>query len=124
MERARAAVVVVGVLLPYLARLPRGWDWVQQYQSAGLPAQLFLGAFNAVAWGAVLAATWLYRRPATVLFPAVPCFGMLGWAHHGLDLRADAQMGIALVFLPFYALVPAGLGALVGFLFEHVRRAR
>jgi hypothetical protein len=122
MKTARVAVVVVGVLLPYLARLPRGREWLMQYLDAGLAAQFFLGGFNAVAWGAVLATTWLYHRPATVLFPAIPGFGLLAWAHWDLDLRADAQMGIALVFLPIYALVPAGIGALLGCLVERAGR--
>lgn len=49
LRNARIIVVVVGVLLPYAARLPRGAEWLHQYTDVGLGGWLFLGAFNAIA---------------------------------------------------------------------------
>lgn len=124
MMRARWLVVLVGTALPYLARLPGGIDWLRQYTDAGLGGALFLGGFNAIAWGAILAASVLYRHAAAVLAPAVAGFGFLAWAHATLDLAADAQAAIALVFLPLYALLPIAIGAAVGYAIDRHLRAR
>ena len=40
-------VVILGVFLPYIARLPRGMEWVEQYIQGGFIGVLFLSAFNA-----------------------------------------------------------------------------
>lgn len=122
MLRARLLVAIAGILLPYLARLPRGLDFLRQYTDAGLEANLSLGAFNAVAWGALIAVSFLFRRPATLLIPCLPGFGFLAWGHFNLDLAADAQAGVALVFLPLYALAPIAVGAVLGYAWD--RRSR
>lgn len=122
MGRARWMVVLVGILLPYLARLPHGLEWLQQYTGLGLAGWLFLGALNAIAWGAILLASLLYRRPLSLLVPAVLGFAFLAYAHHGLDLSADAQAGVALVFIPLYALVPIAVGAVIGYVVDRIAR--
>lgn len=120
---ARVLIVVIGVTLPYLARLPgipaHGIEWLTGY--FGEPVVmgvLFFGAFNAIAWGAILGCSWMYRSPWMLLFPAVPGFGILFWAHSTVDLSADAQAALALVVIPFYAVVPAVVGALIGLAYE------
>ncbi|WP_163784042.1 hypothetical protein [Myxococcus vastator] len=123
MRTARILIVVIGLLLPYAARLPRGLDWVQQYAGGGLGASLFLGVFNALAWGALLAVSFFYQRPVSLLAPALAGFGFLAWAHGSLSLAADAQSAIALVFIPLYALVPILVGAVVGALIDRRLRA-
>lgn len=122
MRKARLIVVLVGIVLPYAARLPRGIGWLQQYTDNGLGAALFLSAFNAIAWGAIVAASFLYRRPSSIWAPALPGFAFLAYAHGSLDLAADAQSALGLVFIPIYALVPIAVGAIVGYVLE--RRAR
>ncbi|MDD0844110.1 hypothetical protein [Pseudomonas sp. Gutcm_11s] len=122
MLKARLAVILFGILLPYLARLPGGLDWLGQYTQSGLGGALFLGLFNAIAWGAILLVSLLYRRPASVLAPAVPGFAFLAWAHYQLDLAADAQAALGIVFFPIYALLPILLGGAAGYLLE--RRSR
>lgn len=122
LRNARILVVLVGLVLPYAARLPRGLDWLRQYTDVGPAGWLFFGAFNAVAWLAILGATFLYRRPVSVLAPAVAGFGFLAWAHATLDLASDAQAAIALVFIPLYALVPIAVGAVVGLVLDRRRR--
>lgn len=122
MHKARWFVFLVGVLLPYIVRLPRGLEWFQQYTDAGLAGWLFLGALNAIAWGAILLASLFYQRPSSLLLPSVLGFGFLAYAHYSLDLSADAQAGVALVFIPIYALVPIAAGAIIGYIVDRIAR--
>ena len=122
MRKARIIVVLVGLLLPYAARLPRGAEWLYQYTDTGLGGWLLFGALNAIAWGAILAVSFLYRRPVSLLVPSLLGFGFLAWAHYSLDLAADAQAAIALIFIPICALAPILAGAAIGYFLE--RRSR
>jgi len=122
MRNARFILVLVGVLLPYAARLPHGIEWLQQYTDESLGGWLFFAAFNAIAWGAILAISFMYRRPASLVAPCLLGFGFLTWAHTALDLRADAQAAIALIFIPIYALVPIAVGGAIGYIVD--RRLR
>ena len=115
-------VVIVGVLLPYLVRIPRGAEWVSQYTNAGIFGFIFFGAFNAVAWGSIIVVSFLYHRVSSLLIPVTLAFGFLGYEHYTLDLRADAQSAIALVFIPFYALIFVAVGGLLGFVYDRVLR--
>jgi len=115
MTKARIVVALVGILLPYAVRLPRGLTWLHQYLDVGLGGFLFFGGFNAIAWVAILALGSLYKRPVSLLVPSLSGFGFLGWAHYSLDLAADAQAAIALVFIPIYALLPIAVGGLIGY---------
>lgn len=115
MLKARIAIALIGILLPYAARLPRGFNWVAQYLDVGLGGFVFFGGFNAIAWGAILALGFLYKRPASLLVPSLFGFAFLAWAHYSLDLAADAQAAIALVFIPIYALLPIAVGGLIGY---------
>jgi hypothetical protein len=118
MLKARIIVVLVGLLLPYAARLPRGGEWLHQYTDISLAGWLFFGAFNAIAWGAILAVSLLYRRPVSLLAPSLSGFGFLAWAHYSLDLAADAQAAIALLFIPILALAPILVGAVIGYFLD------
>jgi hypothetical protein len=121
MKLFRCLLVVFGFALPYLARLPRGAAWLQQYTHlSGLAGFLFLSAFNAIPVIAMLALTFVYRKRSSALFPAAAGFAFLGWHHAQLDLSADAQAAIALIFIPIYALAPIALGAGLGFLFDRL----
>lgn len=122
MRAARLAVVIIGIVLPYLARVPGGTTWLRQYTSGGVGALLLLEGFNAIAWGAILATTFLYRRPSSVIFPALFGFGYLAYMHATLDLGSDAQAGIALIFIPIYALLPVLVGAVIGWFYDRRRR--
>ena len=122
MRNARLIVMLAGILLPYAARLPHGIGWLQQYTDMSIGAWLFLGAFNAVAWGAIVAVSLLYKRPSSVWAPALLGFGFLAFAHYSLDLASDAQAAIALVFIPIYALVPIAIGAVIGYFMDRATR--
>ncbi len=117
-RNARLAIVLIGILLPYAARLPGGIAWLQQYTDAGLNGFLFLSAFNAIAWGALLAISFLYRHALSMAVPAVLGFGFLAWAHCTLDLNSDAQAAVGLVFIPIYALLPIVVGGVAGYLLD------
>lgn len=118
MTVARVLIVLIGASLPYLARLPGGADWLAQYTDTGVFGWLFFGAFNAIAWGALLALTARFKRPTSILPACLLGYGFLAWAHSTVDLAADAQAAIALVIIPIFALVPIAIGAGVGFLID------
>ncbi|WP_184623167.1 hypothetical protein [Xanthomonas sp. 3058] len=122
MRTARCLLVLVGVVLPYATQLPYGLDWLRQYTDTGLGGWLLLGGFNAIAWGALLAISFAYRRAIALLVPCLLGFGTLAWAHATLDLRADAQSALALIFIPLYALLPITVGGVLGYLLD--RRLR
>ena len=122
MRKARWLVFFIGMILPYIARIPRGLEWLRQYTDVGLGGWLLLGAFNAIAWGAILCASLFYRRPQSLLWPSIPGFGFLAYAHYSLDLSADAQAAVALIFIPIYALVPVFIGAVIGYIADRMAR--
>jgi len=122
MRNARIAIVLLGLVLPYMARLPRGIEWLQQYTDTSLGSWLFLGAFNAIAWVAILACSFMYLRPSSLIGPCLLGFGFLAWAHNTLDLSADAQAAIGLIFIPIYALLPIAIGGAIGYVLD--RRLR
>ncbi|WP_338117390.1 hypothetical protein [Xanthomonas cissicola] len=88
----------------------------------GLGGWLLLGGFNAIAWSALLGISFLYRRPIALLVPCLIGFGVLAWAHATVDLRADAQSALALIFIPVYALLPITLGGVLGYLLDRKLR--
>lgn len=125
MRNARLAVVLGGVLLPYAARLlPGGGGGIAPYLEQGLSAILFLEAFNAVAWGSIVACSFLYREPAALWAPTLLGFGYVGWAHYALDLSVDAQAGLGVVFIPLYALPFIAVGGVLGYLLDRRWRRR
>ena len=124
MKTLRIAITVIGILLPYAARIPRGSDWLQQYTDTSVDGFLFFGAFNAIAWGALLGASFLFRHPRPMLLPCLLGFGFLAWAHYNLDLAADAQAAIALVLIPIFAVVPIAIGVGLGWIGERLLRPK
>jgi hypothetical protein len=122
MRRARIAVVVFGVLLPFAARIPgvawKGTDWLTSYFGTGLAAILLISAFNGICWGSILLCTFTYRNARAVWFPAVLGFGLPAIAHGCLDLSSDAQAAVALVFIPVFSLPLVLGGWLVGLWFD------
>ncbi|MFN7139266.1 MAG: hypothetical protein ACK4UN_08005 [Limisphaerales bacterium] len=111
-------VAVVGILLPYLVRIPRGAAWVQQYTDVGLGGFLFFAAFNAIAWGSMVALSFLFRRVSLLLIPVLSGFGFLAWAHYSLDLGSDAQAALGLIFIPIYSLPFIAVGGLIGLVLD------
>ena len=112
-RRTRWALVLTGVLLPYVAQLGNGAGW-QVYVDSGWQGNAFLLALGAVLWLPLLGLTWLYRFPASIWWPAVLGLGFAFWAHVSVDLSADAQAGLAVVMIPLLSLVPLAIGAVMG----------
>ena len=115
MNSMRITVAVVGILLPYLVRIPGGAAWVERYTDVGVRGFLLFGAFNAIAWGSIVALSFLFRRPGPLLIPCVLGFGFLAWAHNEVDLASDAQAGLALLVIPIVALAPIVVGGALGY---------
>lgn len=125
MRSARYAVVVVGLLLPLVARLV-GWIVVGSSATkllSELLAMAIASPLNALCIGGIVLASHGFRRPATILFPALPVFGVQAFYYSRLDLAADAQAGIALVLIPLYSLAAALAGWVLGLVFEFYSRA-
>ncbi|WP_252275321.1 hypothetical protein [Pseudomonas subflava] len=122
--QARLMVILLGVALPYLARLPGGPDWLGQYTDTSVGGWIFLGAFNAIAWGSILGISLLYHCPQPLLLPSVLGFGYLAWAHYSLDLAADAQAALGIIFIPIYALLPILAGGAAGYALDRRLRQR
>ena len=120
MNATRIIIAITGILLPYLVRLPLGGAWVAQYTDVSLGGLLFFSAFNAIAWGSIILLSFILRRPGPLLIPCVFGFAFLGWAHHTLDLSADAQAAIALIFIPIFALLPIAIGGALGIVLDRV----
>lgn len=122
MNATRLSVAVVGILLPYLVRIPGGAAWVEQYTDVGWRGFWLFGAFNAIAWGSIVALSFLFHRPGPLLIPCVLGFGFLAWAHNEVDLASDAQAALALLVIPIVALAPIVLGGVLGYVLD--RRLR
>lgn len=98
MRTFRIAIALVGIALPYAARIPRGAAWLE--------------------------ISFMFRRRATLLIPCVAGFGFLAWARFILDLASDAQAAIALIFIPLYAVVPIAAGTAIGYVLDRRMRRR
>jgi hypothetical protein len=122
MKTARILIVVIGILLPYLARLPgtfvNGIDWFTSYFGTGIGAVIFFEVFNAICWGSILGTSFSYRHSCSVWFPAGFGFAFLAVSHAFLDLASSSTAAIALVFIPIYSLPFVLIGWLVGLWFD------
>ncbi len=125
MGKVRWLVAAIGILLPYLARIPgaflKGPRWITDLLGAGPEAVLFLSAFHAICWGAILLAVCSFRRPTSAWFPAIFGFAVPAVAYASLDLRSSSTAAVAMVFVPIYSLPLLLLGWLIGRYFD--RRA-
>lgn len=122
MKTSRILIVIVGILLPYLARVPgtftRGADWFTSYLGNGIGAVILLGALNAICWGSILGTSFSYRHSSSVWFPAAFGFAFLAVAHAFVDLSSSSTAAIALVFIPIFSVPLVLVGWLVGLWFD------
>jgi hypothetical protein len=119
MKSIRVFTVVYGILHPYIARIPGsflyGADWLLSYCGDNpVVSFLFFAPFNAICWGSILLATFTYRSACAAWFPFAFGFAVPMFCHSGLDVGTDAQAGIALVFVPIFALPLVVVGWLIG----------
>ena len=124
MTVARLLVVIVGVTLPYVMRIPGmavyGVRWFTSYfDKATLSDILFVGLFDAACWGSILLATFTYRHPRSVWILALFGFALPALGHATLDLlHGDGQAGMARVVFPILSLPLVFVGWLVGLVFD------
>jgi hypothetical protein len=120
MSLARVRIVLIGVLLPYAARLPgvliHGPDWFMSYVRVGLGGIAFMQSFNAISWGSLVLLSYLLRRPQALVAPSLLGLGFVAFAHSGVDLGRDAQSAVAMVFIPIYSLPIVGVTFVLSFL--------
>lgn len=125
MRRNRWIIAILGILTPYLARLPgvpeHGWWWLTSYFGDTFWAPLFFGAFNAVCWVPAIMGSLLYKQPSSAWYPAVGALASSAVMHSTVDLSADAQAALALVVLPFFTLPFTATGWIIGY---YVDRAK
>ena len=114
MRQARWLILIFGILMPYLARLPgipeHGIGWLLSYFGSGIFAILFFQAFNMILVGVVWLFTRNLKQPLLALWPAVLGYALPFYFHATLDLAADAQAAIALIFIPIFGIPGAALG--------------
>ena len=122
-HRLRIAVLLIGLILPYLARVLGGWDYIAQY--GGYNRTLLIQTFNLVPLGLLLIISFTYRDLRHWLLPVGLGFGFLIAQHATLDFSgADPFAAIALALVPMWSVVPIVLGAIVSWTWEwHLRRA-
>lgn len=124
--KARFAVVLIGIALPYLARLPgtlsAGPGWLIAYLTPGFGAFSLLTALNAVTWGAILIGTVALRSVPAVSVAAVVGFALPACCHARLDLASSDSAVVGWFLIPVYSLPLVGLGGLLGLLVDGVSR--
>lgn len=127
MRRNCWIVALLGIAMPYLARLPgiaeHGWWWLSSYFGDNLFAPFFFGAFNAVCWVPVIVGSRLYKLPSSIWYPAVGALASSAVMHATVDLSADAQAALALVVIPFLTLPFSATGWIIGYIVERARSA-
>jgi len=126
------------ILLPYLCRLYRGFDWVLQYLPIGLfnnlftellfaiLGMLFFGFFSALAAIPMILCIryWKYV-PVTFFISLATTTGLLVYFHQDYDLAADAQAAVGLIFIPLYtAAITTVFSGLFGLIEFGIRKRR
>jgi len=112
MRRARLVVIVVGILLPYLARIPgapiTGSSWFRWGPSRHRVHRCPSGAVP----GGILLASFTFRHPSTLWFPAALGFGAVAIGHAFLDLSSSSTAALGLVAIPLLSLPLVLIGRL------------
>ena len=71
---------------------------------------LFFTALNVASWIGLLLLSVFFRYPRSLVPAALLGFCALAFMHASLDLSADAQAAVALIFIPFIAALAIVLG--------------
>jgi hypothetical protein len=72
--------------------------------SSGMTGVLFLQAFNALGWAAIVWAIGTYQNPRSAFFPVILGFAFLAVGYGSLDLTSSSTAALGLVFIPIAAL--------------------
>ncbi|AMV22483.1 hypothetical protein [Planctomyces sp. SH-PL14] len=116
MNRARAFIATIGILLPFCVRLLCGGGPLRQYiDNGGITGVLFVTAVNIPFWFGLLALTSIYRKPISLLLPCVLVFGFLGLVHFVMSHDESRELAMGFIFLPLLALPLLLVGGLLGY---------
>ncbi|MEZ0223523.1 MAG: hypothetical protein ACAH83_03135 [Alphaproteobacteria bacterium] len=122
MKKFRYSLVIFGLLLPYLARIPgipfKGIDWLTSMAGKGLGSMLFFAAFNTICWGPIYALAGTFKKPRYALFPAAFGFAFPLYAYVTIDLASSSTAAIALIFIPIYSVPLTLIGWMAGKYYE------
>lgn len=120
--------LLFGFFLPYLARLPgiprHGSQWFWSYLPS-MKAFILIGVFNAILLLVLLVLYFIGKRYQKSTIPfrcaAISAYIFLFFMHANLDLAADAQAGVAVLFIPVLAVPVALAGWGVGITYSFFR---
>lgn len=114
----RIAIVLIGIGLPYLARIPgiysRNPAWLTSYLDTGIIGFAIMSVSGAINWGSILLVTRKFRSIGAILVAAAIGFTLPAYGNATLDLRADALSALAIPMFPIMSLPLVGIGWLVG----------
>jgi hypothetical protein len=126
MRRVRMVILIFGVLLPYLMRLPgmlfHGPAWLTSYFGNSLLAFLLINAFQAINWLPLYLGTLALRHPRSAIVAAAIGFALPIYGHATLNLASDAQAAVALFVIPIFSLPLVLIGWITGFFIDRKRR--
>lgn len=105
MRRIRAAIVIGGILLPYIAGI------VNSALPPSFKGALFLGVVNSICWGSVLLATSGYQHSSSAMFPILLGFAWPTCFYLTFNTKSSP---LGFIFLPIENLVFVLAGWLVG----------
>lgn len=92
---AGSSLVLVGIGLPYLARLPgvyyRGSQWLMLYVGTEPLSYVLIGVSKAINWGSILLITWRFRSVPAIIIAAAIGLAVPAFGHATLDLSADVS---------------------------------
>lgn len=122
MKIARLRIILIGILLPFLARIPgmliHGKNWFTSYFDGGLGGVAFISGLQMLCWGSILLATLSYKQTKAVWFPAALGFGFAGLSHGFLDLSSGSTAALGLVAIPLLSLPVVLIGWLLGLWYQ------
>jgi hypothetical protein len=118
MFSSKILVACIGIVLPYLSRMPMGLDWFMSYVDTGISGYLLIGITNAISWGLIIALSQNYKKSTTIIYPALLGFSYVAWGHLTLDLSADAQAAVGILFIPIYSIPFILTGWVIGLIIE------
>ena len=121
--------MLVGLLTPFIARLPsvpfRGAEWLTAYFAGGIGI-LFLSAFNLIpsfAWYGFGRAS--RKLPLAYWFSISGGVAFLLYAHGSINLSSSSTAAVGLVFIPIYAvgaiLISWVIGCIINFIIKPER---
>jgi hypothetical protein len=112
MSLARVRIALVGILLPYLARLPgtvtHGANWFTSYLEPDLVFTVVFQGLNAIGWGGLVLLSYLVTNRAVLIAPAVLGFGFIAIVHAEATFDGPFD-GLVVLFVPVYALLIFGV---------------